>query len=328
MALDITFHRQMFDTNVGHLAGSPNRSILKRTCAFKRLAGEVAYVDHVGPLTNWVDRIKGTTSPVAPESAKAVDLIKTRRVVEGAGAVDGDDLVSMETPHVEVQRQRTLMVPRIIEWGHEFDDIQDMQEIADLHGATLQQGMRTIWGSEDYNVILALKAADVQRRSTTGGTTTVEFESNGLTAQLFGFSNELTVDGVALIAEKLDGQYLPGERRYLLMNEAQKRNLIQSDKATIFSADFISMDATGAKRFETGDLPDIFGFTPIVHPLLENLEVFAYTEQALCWGEFKPLTTKLAERPDHRFSKQAYMCEYFDCKRVDDKRVVWVDWTP
>lgn len=322
MAVDITFQRQMFDTNVAQLAGSPNRSILKRTCGFKRLSGETAYVDHIGPLATWETRIGDGSSP---ESAKALTSIQTRRYFEDAASITAANINAMETPHVEVARQRTLLVPRIIEWGHEFNDINDMQEIIDLHGPTLQQGMRTIWGSEDYNVIAALAAATVTRGRIEGSTSNVAYSSNGLPKELdSSYAGKLTVNGVAEIAELLDGQYLPGERRFLLMSERQKRWLIQSDKETIFSNDFISMDATGAKRFETGDLPDIFGFIPIVHPQMAHTVVYAYTENALCWGEFKPLATKMAERPDHRFSKQAYMCQYFDCKRVDDKRVVQV----
>ena len=326
MALDDVFYRQMFDSNVAQLAGSPNRSILKRTCTYKKVAGEVAYVDHIGPISTWETRIADGTSP---ESAKALSAIRTRRVhEEDILTTPANDTFAnfqlLETPHVEVERQRTLLTPQIIEWGHEFHKIHDKQEIVNLHSPVVAQGMRTIWGSEDYKVLSGLRAANVTRGRLQGDTASVAYSSNGLpvTLAFADYAGKLTVDGLAEIMEQLDGQYIPGERRYLLINETQKRNLIQSDKSTIFSADFIGLNETGARRFETGDLPDILGFTIIVHPQVLTTEAIAYTEAGICWGDFCGLYTEMSPRPDHRYSIQAYMAEYCDVKRVDDKRVV------
>jgi len=314
---------QMFTDGVQQLAGSQSRSLLKEFIGHEAKAGEVVYLDGIGP-----DDDASTT---------AIASTKTRRRYEDISTPDFDDWYDLQTPHDEISRQRTLCTPSVIDWGYHFSSEQEMQEKLDPQGLTLRQGMRRVFKAEDALILAAFAAGFTQTGNgplradhlddsagsnvdlDSGQTLTIDESAGGTALDSFAIEN------IADILEIFEGNYVLDEPIYLVMSPRQKKNLINNSGGTIHSKDFV--DARG--YFSRGELPDIYGVHCLVHPALTKAVdadeyMYAWTPYAATWNQFKPLATNLGVSPEQRFHTVAYLEQHAGCVRVDDLRFVGI----
>jgi hypothetical protein len=343
LSTDNIYYKQQFSDTVMQLAGSPDRSMLKGAISFKRCRGEAASIDTIDTglsFTNWEDADNAWSA--LKDKSTHPDYIAARTAYLAAaaaltGSEDVTDLTPLtatfenvktatETPHNEVAKARTIVVPDLVEWGHYFDEDEELLEMADPTSMTTRQGMKAIWWREDAKVLGALRAATVTRarRYASEGGTAIDFATvghpNGVIAPGASTAVTMTKDLFAQVKEKFEANYCGNERIFGVISPAMKTALIAASGSTIHSSDFV----TARQLFETGDLPDIYGVSLMVHPLVKANEPVFFTEAACVWAEFKPLEVSVGIDPAHRFQKVVYIREKAGCVRVDDKRVVWV----
>ncbi len=306
-------YKELFTDAVQELAGSQNRSLLKELVGHEAKQGEVVYLDGIAPDDEANDTAFTSTS--------------TRERYEEMEAPDFDDYMDLQTPHMNVEKQRTLCVPRCIDWGHHFNKEQEIAEIADPKSRTLRMGMKRVWKREDALVLSALGAASVTRGRNSGNTSSVNFPSGQkLTVDAAGSSEKVDKDLFGQVMELFEAQFTSGERIFLVMSPRSKRELIEQSGDKILSSDFV----TARGYLERGELPDIYGVHVIVHPALQPVSagvdeyMYAWTPEGITWNQFSPLTNDIGKSPEQRFHWIAYMEEYAGCVRVDDNRVVQI----
>lgn len=313
-------YRQQFSDNVQDLAGAPNRSILPQLVARESLTGSVAYLDFEKP-----NAAKGA-SDLKTKATR--DAFTTGKTADGASFTNSgvSDFASIFTPHDETTKERTLITPQLIEYGHNFDEDVDILNIVDPANSTVRNMMRNVYLDEDNLVINAIKAATVSRVTATSSGETSPGDISFPTAQKIGAGGEdfgsadstfLTLEDIGRIRELMENQYIDS-KVYCLISPTTKR-LMRANITALTDADFVG--ATGL--FVDGGLPDVDGITFISHPSIAATEFYAFTADSIVFNTFKPLTTSLNEIAVQRNSVQAYIREKVDCKRVDDLGVVF-----
>jgi hypothetical protein len=301
-----THYKQMFKDAVLQLAGSQSRSLLKELVGFEQCKGEVAYLDAIEP-DDEADVIALTDKP-------------TRSAYEREVAPDYEDWYALQTPHMDVTKARTLITPLLIEWGHHFDEDEDILEITDPTSRVLRQGFRRIWRRQDQIVLAALGAATVLRGKTNcdGDVEAVAFPDGQRITVADGV---LDKDVCSEVKSKFEDQYVDDEQIFGVISPTTKHRLIVASGGTLHSSDFV----TKAGYFEQGLLPDVYGVHLIVHPLMPDTAAGFWTRDGLTWGQFKPLKDDMATSPEQRFHGVAYVREKANAVRVDDHRVVLVE---
>ena len=313
-------YRQQFAENVRDLAGAPNRSILPQLVARESLTGSVAYLDFEKP-----DTAKGASDLKAKATR---DAFESGLDAKGDSFTNGtlSSFNSIFTPHDQTIKERTLIQPQLIEYGHNFDEDVDILNIVDPANSTVRNMMRNVYKDEDNLIINAIKAATVSRvtSSSTNETspTNIAFPTSqkiGAGGEDFGSSDStfITLDDIGRIRELMETQYVDS-KVYCLISPTTKR-LMRANITALTDSDFV-----GATAFFTGGgLPDVDGITFISHPSILATEFYAFTADSIVFNTFNPLTTSLNEIAVQRNSIQAYIREKVDAKRVDDLGVVF-----
>ena len=312
-------YRQQFSDNVRDLAGAPNRSILPQLVARESLTGSVAYLDFEKP-----DTAKGATDL---KTKATRDAFESGLDAKGGSFTNGTlaSFNSIFTPHDQTVKERTLIQPQLIEYGHNFDEDVDILNIVDPANSTVRNMMRNVYKDEDNLIIDAIKAGTVSRVTASSTNETSPTDISFPTAQKIGsgggtFASPsgtfLTLGDIGAIRELFENAYVDS-KVYCLISPTTKR-LMRANITSLTNADFIG--ATGI--FTGGGLPDVDGITFIAHPSISATEFYAFSSEAIVFNTFKPLTTSLNEIAVQRNSIQAYIREKVDAKRVDDLGVV------
>lgn len=305
-------YKEVFHSSVLELAGSQQRPILPSLISRTNEGGEVVYLDGISP-----DDDANTT---------AFGSTVSREQYEAAGTGEFSDWVALQTPHMDVSKQRTLCTPSLIEWGHTFKNESKIAELADPQSRTMRMAMSRIWKSEDALVLAALSAATVTRGRNSGNTSSVALAAaQKMTIDAVGSSEKVDKDFFADLVVKFQNNWIENERIFLVMSPRSRGELIKQSGGTIMSKDFVEP----ARYFEKGELPDIYGVHVIVHPALTVASgsdelMYAFTEFGLTWNQFAPFETALGRVLEQRNSWMAYLSEYAGCVRVDDSRVVQI----
>jgi len=307
---DMTHYYQQFCDNVNDLAGAPNRSVLRELCERDNKQGSVVYLDSAG----------------AGEDLTIQDLKadkKTRKTYEAEATKTLEKFNQIFTPHNDINRQRTLAQPKLIEWGHSFDRSEKILEIVDPQNKTVRNGMRGIFKQQDQLVLNGISASSVTRVD--GDTSEITPQTDNMPAGQVIDSAQNDYMGrkdMTHIVKLFEDQYVT-DQIFCLISPTAKRGIIDNDDK-ITDADFLAhrqaFDEEG--KFVPGKFPDIYGISFIVHPLVPADKFFAFTREALVLNEFEALNSHMDEAPTQRFSYIAYICESCDCKRVDDLQVV------
>jgi len=305
-------YKEAFSDAVLELAGSQKRSLLKELVGHESKKGEAVFLDAIGP-----DDDADTT---------LLSATKNRERYEEIESPDLDDWLDLQTPHMNMNKQRTLCLPRRIDWGFHFNKENEIAEIADSKSNTLRGGMARVWKGEDALVLTALSAATVSRGRNLGALSSVSMPaSQQITITTGEAVEDIEKNMFALILEKFEEQYTANERVFVAMSPAAKRRLIMNSGDKLESKDFI----TSVRTLETGQLPDIYGAHAVVVPALKVTEgedetIYAWTEFGVTWNLFDPFIQEIGKSADQRFHWVAYMEEFAGCVRVDDLRCLQI----
>ncbi len=318
-----THQKKMYTDRIKELAGSQGRSLLKELVGFQKAGGRTCFLDGVAP---------GDEADVGLLSAK-----NTSREYFGREAVDQThaNYMKTRTPHHEIEKVRTHFVAKIIEWGHYFDEDEDVLEMTSPTAKAMPQGMKRIFKQEDLLILNAGLAASVNRGRDDDDD--VSLETVAMPAdQIMSDTTyaALAADGAALkwidqLAERFANKFVD-EPVYCIISPTLKTAMLESARKVIQSADFV----TARGYLEKGELPDINGIHFIAHPLIKSMAAgdavdsyLAFTREGLTWGEWKSRKTDIGKDISGRAEMVAYTREKANCVRDDDSRVVFGDIT-
>lgn len=316
MAFD-SHHKELFTEAVGDLKSeNPMRSVLLPTVLQKTGEGKVAYIDHAGPRSDLkTDLFNTSKSWTSHDDKRTRD--KQERLV-AADAVSNDVFAEWNktrTPHEEINKQRTLMFYRLLEWGYTFDNTMDVIEFTSPRSKYLRRGVQKIQAGIDALIIMALRAANVQRGFDNAAASNVALPAsqkiNSTADDKFGLAD---ITSVMELFDSVNNT----EKVYILISPKSKKILIDDDAAKINSQDFVS----SYDHFAKGTLPDVYGAHLICHPYIDDDEFLAYTQDSIGFMHFGPEREHIAEDPGERFQAVAYMEKGADAKRLDDLGVV------
>lgn len=299
-------HKQMYADAVRDLAGSPKRSLLKDLCSKENKRGEAVFIDSVG----------------ASEDAD-VSALSAAKSRANAGVATYDDFLALQTPHKDITRQRTLITPRILEWGHTMDSVDKINEVTDPQSRILQKGMETFWIQQDIMVLNALMATAVMRGKT--GVTSTAMPAGQILAAL-ATQSAFVLTVISSIKQKFEAKYYTGPI-YCAIPTTVKKVMIDTADNKLTNKDFVD----SGRYFTNFELPSIYGVTFIPHPYLDTARnngtntlcrYFAWAPEALVWNQFEGMVTELGVAPTQKFNVIAYQKEIANCVRVDDNLVV------
>ena len=301
-------YQHQFDDNVKDLAGSPSRSMLKELVSHDNKQGAIAYLDYEKPGT-----AKGDTDLKAKATRKSYEADASKTLAK---------FNAIFTPHDETIKERTLIAPRLIEYGHNFDEDVDILEIVSPKNSTIRNLGRNVFTDEDSLIIGGISAASVGRVTSasaneiTASTIALADVNSGsqiITTENVGY---IGTDDIGKIRERMELAYVDS-KVYCLISPTDKR-LMRKHNKDISNTDFVG----SSEYFTSGKLPDIDGVCFIPHPLISVGEFYAFTQESVVLNTFMPLRSDLSREGSMRFSHQAYIREKLDCKRVDDLLVV------
>ncbi len=301
-------YQHQFDDNVKDLAGSPSRSLLKELVDQDSKQGSIAYLDYEKP-----DAAKG---------ASDLKTKKTRKTYEADATKTLAKFNAIFTPHDETTKERTLIAPQLIEYGHNFDEDVDILHIVSPKNPTIRNLGRNVFTDEDNLIIGGISAASVGRvtaasaNEITATSIALADVDNGnqiIETENVGF---ISVDDIGLIRERMELSYVDS-KVYCLISPTDKR-LMRKNNKDLANRDFVGSD----HYFKTGELPEIDGVCFIPHPLITAGTFYAFTRESVVLNTFMGLRSDLSREGTMRFSHQAYIREKLDCKRVDDLLVV------
>lgn len=312
---------QLFERTIQQLAGKPDRSILKALATPRKGEGVAFGVPSIDTGRAAYDNADLAAVQAGAANWSPLTNKYTRRAYEGEAALDKThaNWQKLTTPFNDVARYNTLAFPREVEWGHQIHEEQELAELKDPTSDLYRQAMMTVFEDQDALVFAGLFGATMDRRRFAGtGANAVAFPA-GQKLKTESVGAKFGLPAISAIVERMDKNYIRGERIYIAINPTHKRHLM--DASTIHNKDFVR----SREYFETGDLPDIYGCHLIPHPQVPLDYVVAWVQSGISYVTFKPLTSSSGVLPHQRFSTQLYVREYADCIRTDDKRVIWME---
>ena len=308
MALTFDTHNQVrYRDSILHLAGELTKSMLEQYVEKDNQQGEVIFLD----------------SFVADDEANS-DLVTNldpnyRKGYEQGSATHVNFMLT-QTPHMEILRTRTQLVPILNEAGHTFRSLdkalanqtEDSKVLISLTGRMAKKKERII--------LDALFAFQASRGKNEGVAAPVDFPQ---TQEIPVTGGELDKDVCNDIKTKFEENYIGAvgedEAIMMLISPQQKNNLIANSGGVLHSKDFISSSG----HFEGGTLPDVYGVHMIVHPELSigrGYEVdgdgngtwsggraVAFTKQWGCLNQFEGLTSAISPDIGERNQIKLYM---------------------
>ena len=317
MSVD-THHVTAYNRNVQQLAGYQFKSLIVPLFRQESESGEIAAFDCIGQDAD-------QTNDGAIETDWA-NVPSYADYINGAGG-DFAGYLATRTPHVEVEKTRSLVSPKQIEWGYNFRKKDKIAELADPTGRTLAQGQGKMKTSMDRYALAALTAASVLRGKDVATAAAVNMPATQILTG--GTTEEFRVADGQAVAQLFEENYidLSEEQVFGIISPAMKRTM-RAANPEIRSRDFVdSYDI-----FREFKLPKIDGITYICHPRVTAYKDAAnydrgvfFTMEGMVWNNFDPTESHLERDPSGRYEFQAYMRQFSNAVRIDDKRVVWME---
>lgn len=306
-------HKVQYSDNVRDLAGSPDRALFPELFEQESKQGEAVFLDAFG----------------AAEDAVITDLsaVKTRAK---DGVATYADFLALQTPHMNVERARTMVLPKLIDWGHTMDSLKKITDVTDPNSRTLRKGMERMWLKDDALCIAALFATSVMRGKDTGTVSGVSMPASQILTPLANQAAfDLTV--ISAIKQKFEAKYYKG-RIFLAIPTTVKKVLIDNEDNHLTNKDFVD----SSRYFTNFELPDIYGVSIIATPLLDaafsngtnsKVRFVAWAKDGMVYNQFEPLSTDMGVSADEKFSIKAYMKKVANAVRNDDNLVVQGEFT-
>lgn len=306
---------------VTHLAGFLRKSMLYDIMEKDSKKGEVVFLDSFAPNDE-------------ADSTALTSADYYRKDYEDIGSPTLADWTRIQTPHKEVTRARTLLTPLHNETGHTFRSTDEVAINGNENSRVLKELMGTMKKKRDQIILNALFAHNVSRGKDSAAAANVAFPTDQEVPVADGILDKEVINEVKT---KFENNYIDDDEKiYMIISPDQKQNLIDNSGNTIHNRDFV----TPEQYFQKGTLPDIYGCHLIVHPLLKvgrGYEVdgdgngswsagraCAFTSKWGCFNQFDALTTEMDKAPTQRFQMILYLNEMINAARVDDKRVVHI----
>lgn len=302
-------YKAMYSDAVRELVGSPDRSILKELVGKEAKKGSAVFVDSIGPDADNGDAVVTALANIKNRATYEKEVEKTLAKRD-----------AIATPHMEANKQRTLLTPKRNHWGHSFDKIEDLCEVTNPQARTIRQGMKRIWLKQDGVILDALGAATVLRGEDESGVSPVSFPAGQIIDPIASYGANPVYFGLttsARIKRLFEAQYYFG-KIYCVISPTTKEDFINNSRNQVHNMDFVD----GPRYFRDGSLPNIDGVFFIPHPLCGDDEFFAWGPDGVCYNQFDPFEENLGIAPTECFSVIAYMREFIDAKRIDDLLVV------
>lgn len=311
--------KDMYSDAITELAGFQFKNRLREYMQTDSVGGEHAWFDSYAPDESATDVV------VADADAGY------RMAFEEAGSTTFADWKLLQTPHMQITKNRSLCAARRIEIGYTFREYDEVCENASPQSWVLRQLMRQIVTAQDTQILNALTALTVFRGKDVDSGAAEAFPAGQVLSITAGVAT-LDTDVVAQVAQKFEENYLDGDKVYWVITPAMKAALIMNSGNVIQSADFIDYHR---HMLEDYGLPDVYGVHMIVHPLMSGYNVSAAGTHAegisvaftSRWGfcnKFKAIQTQIDQAALQRFSYVLYVREFANAVRVDDKQVVVV----
>lgn len=298
-----------FKAAVQVLLGSQSRSILKEFVSIEPCTGDIAMIDGISPGTEAADE--------ATVSAQANR--KTRKAYEALESPALADLQALLTPHMNVNEVRTLVSPKLVEWGHWFDPSEkEYKLLTDPTSRRMSMGMRKVFKQQDALIIAAIKAASVLRGVDASAAAAVNFPAAQMLDDLVLADLKLpTLAG--MIKERFQAQYDESSPIFCMISPKVARIGKENSRDKIHSTDFVD----SATYFATGKIPTIDGVAFVTHPAQSDTAYDAWTPDAVSYCPFSELDVNL-DPGNIAFRKQgiAYVKEDANAVRRDDNGVV------
>jgi len=240
------------------------------------------------------------------------------------GAVTAQDITTRhgDTPILSTPHSRRRVAPTGAEWGDLIDDEDQVKMLIDPTSSYAVNGAYALGRKMDDRIIAAFFGTSATGKD--GSTSTTFPSANQVAVNLSGSNEGLTVNKV-LRARKLlqDGDVdldNPMNKLYIACAPEQLEEMLQTTQVT--SADYNSIKALVAGQINT-----FLGMEWIVTTRLavdtnsyRRVPVWAKSGMGLAIG--RDISTRIAERPDKRFSTQVYCAMTVGATRIEEAKVI------
>lgn len=299
------YWKYLYSDTIQKLYGTQRQSILKPFVRMESKKGEAAFF-------NAINRGDAATTT-------ALRSIEDQRAnFETITTPDLADYLAMLTPHHEVVRQRTQVLPTRIHTGYTFRNQDEMAENANSQSSIVQERVASLYAQEDALIIAALRAS-TQSRCTSDSHVV---GSVSLPAgQILGGSGEVTAytkDVPTAIKEIFEANWYLTGPIYCMISPFTKKELIDQSGDKIQNKDFID----SSSFFTGGRLPEIQGIIHVVHPAMPDDEFVAWAKEGIVYNQAAALQVDLDTDPGKQFATVLYAREFAGACRVDDTLVV------
>jgi len=235
---------------------------------------------------------------------------------ERIGPSEAIDLVTRhsDTPNIEVDhsRRRSTTVPKV--WATLLDRADQGRSLVELKGPYQETARRAMLRAKDRVIIAALGGSAWSGKT---GTTEVvlpatqKIAAGGVGLTIGKILTAIEMFGLADVDEETE--------RYLLAAPQQKTNLLNTTEVT--SADYNSV-----KALVEGKIDTFLGFKFIWSTLLTKTSTsrfcYAYTKEAIGYGNLEEITVRLSERDDKNYAWQPYVSMDMGATRIEEAQVI------
>ena len=313
-----------FKDAVKELAGGPTRSYLKEMVGFEKCEGASAL-------------IKGAyQANLSAGADTALASITNRYTYDQLASNDASVLASHVLTRNDTgtfQRSQVLPIETAIGSWQEMAE-KDFLAMGDPHSKEMRNFMQGYFTKQDLKIINALFASTVTRVTnevTQPATATTTSNISMPVTQVLNDVSLATVD-IKLFSDiyrRFLSQYVSGQKVYVGMGPSLWKALVDNSGDKLMNQDYIR----DAGRFESGQLPEVFGCVPVVHPLFENTTlntnistgdgevglIGAWTEDGLTWAEFGGMKSMMeVESPAFKGMSIALIKEFTNAVRNHD----------
>lgn len=299
------YWKYLYSDTIQKLYGVQRKSILKPFVRMESKKGEAAFFNAI-------------TRGDAATTTALRSIADQRADFEAMTAPDLADYLAMLTPHHEVVRSRTQVLPTRIHTGYTFRNQDEMAENANSQSTIVQERVASLYAQEDALIIAALRAA-TQNRCTTDSHVvgSVSFPAG----QIMGGAGEVTAytkDVPTEIKSLFETNWYLEGPIYCMISPFTKKELIDQSGDKIQNKDFID----SSSFFTGGRLPEIQGIIHIVHPAMPDDEFVAWAKEGIVYNQASALEVDLDTDAHMQFARVLYAREYAGACRTDDTLVV------
>lgn len=222
-----------------------------------------------------------------------------------------------DTPNIEIDHSRRRSTTTAKVWATLLDRADQGRMLVDPKGPYQETGRMAMARAKDAVIIAALGGSAWSGKT---GTTEVILPA---TQKIGGAAAGLTISKILTTIEMFGLADVDEDiERYLLAAPQQKTNLLNTTEVT--SADYNTVQALVAGKIDT-----FLGFKFIWSTLLTKVGTsrfcYAYTKQAIGYGNLEEITVKLTEESTKNFAWQPYISMDMGATRIEECQVVEIE---